>query len=142
MLDVSALIATLRAEGDDGAGVEVKRAAAGWPDLADTISAFANTPGGGVILLGLDEAAGFAVTGVYDARSCRKALATTCRTALDPPVMHRSGVVTLDDQEVVWAEIAEADASMKPVRVKATGKAYLRSHDGDFQLSQPEEQVA
>ena len=41
----------------------------------------------------------------------------------------------------MWAEIAEADASCKPVRVKATGKAYLRAHDGDFQLSGPEEQA-
>ena len=141
MLDVPGLIATLRAGGDDDASVEVKRASGGWPELAETISAFANTPGGGVILLGLDETAGFAAAGVYDARQCRKALADTCRTALEPAVLHTSGVVTIDGRDIVWAEIAEADASMKPVRVKATGKAYLRSHDGDFQLSSVEEQA-
>jgi ATP-dependent DNA helicase RecG len=141
VLDVPTLIATLRSEGDDGATLEAKRAASGWPDVSTTLSAFANAPGGGTILFGLDESAGFATTGVYDARACRKALATTSRNALDPPVMHRSGVATIDGEEVVWAEVAEADASLKPVRVKATGKAYLRAHDGDFQLSEPEEQA-
>ena len=141
MLDVPGLIATLRSEGDDDATLEAKRTGAGWSDVSATLSAFGNTPGGGAILFGLDEASGFSATGVYDARACRKALATTCRNALDPPVMHRSGISTIDGEEVVWAEIAEADASLKPVRVKATGKAYLRAHDGDFQLSEPEEQA-
>lgn len=141
MPDLGELIATLRATGDDSAGVEAKRAARGWPDIAETLSAFANTPGGGVLLFGLDESAGFAVTGVYDAPACRKALATTCRTALDPPILHRSGTDTVEGKPVVWAEIAESDASHKPVRVKTTGKAYLRAHDGDFTLSEAEEQA-
>jgi ATP-dependent DNA helicase RecG len=140
-VDVASLTATLRSEGDDDATVEAKRAATGWSDVSTTLSAFANTPGGGTILFGLDESAGFAAVGVYDARACRKALATTCRSALDPPVVHQSGVVAIDGQEVVWADITEADASLKPVRVKASGKAYLRAHDGDFQLSEPEEQA-
>ncbi|HZV74433.1 MAG TPA: ATP-binding protein [Conexibacter sp.] len=141
MREIADLITAMRAEGDDGATVEAKRASTGWPEMAETLSAFANTPGGGAILFGLDEAEGFATSGVYDAAACRKALATTCRSALDPPIVHRSGVETLDGAEIVWAEIAEADASLKPVRVKATGKAYLRAHDGDFQLSGPEEQA-
>ncbi|HEY8312179.1 MAG TPA: ATP-binding protein, partial [Gemmatimonadaceae bacterium] len=141
MPEIADLIAALRADGDDGAGVEAKRAATGWPDIAETLSAFANTPGGGVILFGLDEASGFAASGVYDAAACRKALATTCRTALDPPIVSVSGVETMEGAKIVWAEIPEADASLKPVRVKASGKAYLRSHDGDFQLSGPEEQA-
>lgn len=141
MLDVATLIATLRSEGDDDATLEAKRAATGWSDVSTTLSAFANTPGGGTILFGLDESAGFAAAGVYDARACRKALATSCRSALEPPVVHGSGVAVIDGEEVVWAEVAEADASLKPVRVKATGKAYLRAHDGDFQLSEPEEQA-
>lgn len=141
MPEIADLIAALRADGDDGAAIEAKRAATGWPDVAETLSAFANTPGGGVILFGLDEAAGFASSGVYDAAACRKALATTCRTALDPPIVPASGVETVEGGKVVWAEIPEADASVKPVRVKATGRAYLRSHDGDFRLSGPEEQA-
>lgn len=140
-MDIVDLIPTLRVEGDDGATVEAKRASTGWPDVAETLSAFANTPGGGVILFGLDEAAGFAASGVYDAVACRKALATTSRTAIDPPITHRSGVEEIDGEKVVWAEIAEVDPGLKPVRVKATGKAYLRAHDGDFQLSGPEEQA-
>lgn len=141
MPEIADLIAALRADGDDDAAVEAKRAATGWPDIAETLSAFANTPGGGVILFGVDEAAGFAASGVYDAAACRKALAATCRSALDPPIVPISGVETIDRAKIVWAEIPEADASLKPVRVRASGKAYLRSHDGDFQLSGPEEQA-
>jgi ATP-dependent DNA helicase RecG len=141
MSEIVALIAALRTDGDDGAAIEAKRAATGWPDVAETLSAFANTPGGGIILFGLDEAAGFAVSGVYDAAACRKALATTCRTAIDPPIVPVSDVETIEGAKVVWAEIPEAHTSLKPVRVKASGKAYLRSHDGDFQLSGPEEQA-
>jgi ATP-dependent DNA helicase RecG len=141
MGDVADLIATLRAEGDDDVATEAKRAANGWPDITTTLSAFANIPGGGTLIFGLDEATGFAATGVYDARACRKALASACRTAVEPPITHRSWTEQIDGVEVVCAEIDEADASVKPVRVKATKRAYLRSHDGDFQLSRAEEQA-
>ncbi len=38
------------------------------------------------------------------------------------------------------ARVHECDPSAKPCRVAATGKAYLRSYDGDFELSVIEEQ--
>lgn len=141
MPNIGDLIASLREAADDSASVEAKRASGGWPEIQETLSAFANTPGGGIILFGLDEATGFAATGVWDAAACQKSLASTCRTALDPPIQHRSGVEAFEGQQLVWAEITEADASRKPVRLKATGRAYLRSHDGDFALSDAEEQA-
>jgi hypothetical protein len=105
------------------------------------LSAFANTPGGGTILFGVDEASGFEISGVYDPAACQKALATTCRSALDPPIAQQSWIERIEGGQIVVAEIPEADASAKPVRVKATGKSYLRSHDGDFPLSAIEEQA-
>jgi ATP-dependent DNA helicase RecG len=121
---------------------EAKRASGGWPgDIVPTLSAFANTPGGGTILFGVDEASGFEISGVYDPAACQKALATTCRSALDPPISQQSWIERLEGGQIVVAEIPEADASAKPVRVKATGKSYLRSHDGDFPLSAIEEQA-
>ena len=140
--DLSQLLETLRAEGDDSEAVEAKRASGGWPeDIAKTLSAFSNTPGGGTILFGVDESSGFEAVGVYNSAACRKALATTCRNALDPPITHRCDAVRTDGRVVLIAEIPEADAGAKPVRVKTTGKAFLRSHDGDFQLSPVEEQA-
>lgn len=53
------LVAVLRADGDDSAAIEAKRASGGrLADIAQTLSAFANTPGGGTIVFGIDEASG------------------------------------------------------------------------------------
>ena len=59
------LIETVRSGEYEGAGLEVKRAQRGLPQrLFETLSAFANQVGGGVILLGLDECHGFRLAGV------------------------------------------------------------------------------
>lgn len=58
--DLSALVARLRTAGGDSTNVEIKSASGGLPDsLASTLSALANLPGGGMIILGLDESLGF-----------------------------------------------------------------------------------
>ena len=44
--------------------VEVKAAHVDTPKVYDSLSAFGNRPGGGVLLLGLDERQGFNVVGV------------------------------------------------------------------------------
>ena len=57
MADLQGLVGVLRSEGGDLPGVEVKSAAGGLPDsLLPTLCAFANRPGGGTVILGLDEA--------------------------------------------------------------------------------------
>lgn len=85
--ELTALVVDLRHKGSDTAEIEVKRATGGFPDsLLPTVSAFANTPGGGTIIFGLNESAGFAPVGVYDPAACRATLATKARRALDPPV--------------------------------------------------------
>ena len=62
---IAAAIELLRAAGTDTEGVEVKAAAGGFPGpaLLKSISAFANT-GTGLILLGVDEESGFEVVDV------------------------------------------------------------------------------
>jgi hypothetical protein len=60
--DIDAVVGDLRRAGTDNLLVEAKSAAGGMPkSIANTMSAFANTPGGGTIILGLDEQAGFTV---------------------------------------------------------------------------------
>lgn len=93
--DVQALIAALRAEGGDLPGVEVKAAAGGLPDsIVPTLCAFANRPGGGTMILGLDEAAGFMPVTLPDRRRLKMALASKARQALDPPVVPEIGEAT------------------------------------------------
>ncbi|MCL2091569.1 MAG: putative DNA binding domain-containing protein [Micrococcales bacterium] len=141
-MDVQEIVTVLRREGSDNARFEAKRAAGGFPGtVTETLSAFANTPGGGTVLFGVDEQAGFAVTGVYDTAACQKAVVSHARNALEPPVTVSVGVEQVDGRDVVVAVVPEADPASKPVRVKRSKLAYLRQYDGDYPLSHLEEQA-
>ena len=48
---------------------------------------------------------------------------------------------TVDGAPVIVPLVHECDPSAKQSRVAASGKAYLRGYDGDFQLSHLEEQA-
>ncbi len=140
--ELTSLVADLRAEGSDTSEVEVKRAASGFPDtILPTLSAFANLPGGGTIIFGVDESDGFAAVGVYDVVACQSTLAAKARRALDPPVTFESWGLRFEGADVLVAAIHEVAAHGKPCRVISSGKAYLRSYDGDYELSQVEEQA-
>lgn len=138
MYDIATLIAQLRATGGDTARVEVKAAAGGLPEsLTSTLSALANMPGGGLLILGIDEATGFTPVVLADPQALKQALANKAR-AYTPPVgilMHDADV---HGQPVIVAEIAECPVAMKPCVVTSSGKAYVRSYDGDFELSELE----
>ena len=55
-VDLPTVVADLRRAGGDVTSIEVKAAAGGLPEsLTSTLSALANLPGGGIIILGLDE---------------------------------------------------------------------------------------
>ncbi|WP_328708220.1 ATP-binding protein [Microbispora hainanensis] len=139
--DVSHLIDELRAAGGDSTAIEVKSAAGGLPEsLTPTLSALANLPGGGTIILGLDERFGFRPVPLPNVQSLKQGLAAKARS-FTPPVR-----LTLDDgiaygAPVVVARVHECDKSAKPCRVTATGASYLRGYDGDFRLSDIEEQA-
>lgn len=141
-IDIVPLVEQLRREGSDRADVEVKTAAGGLPrSLASTLSAFANTPGGGLVVLGLDEGAGFVATGLDRPSVLLEGLAAMARQALDPPITFEAEQVPFEGSTLVVARIDELPSSAKPCRVGASGKAYLRAHDGDYELSQPEVQA-
>lgn len=142
LAELTTIIADLRSEGSDIAEVEVKLAASGFPQtLAPTLSAFANTPGGGTLIFGLDETDDFSSVGVYDVAACKAALAGLGRNGIDPPTNPHSWNFEFEGQQIVVAQIDELSSSIKPCRVKGTGKAYLRSYDGDYELSLLEEQA-
>jgi len=136
------MVSLLRSEGSDSAAVEAKSARGGLPDnLANVVSAFANRPGGGTIILGLDENRGFATCPVFDLKAAQQGVAALARRAVEPPVQVNSEVVPFEDGQLVAIGVVEADPASKPVRVKASGRAYLRQYDGTFPLSPLEEQA-
>jgi len=116
--------------------IEVKSGHDGFPaSIAETLSAFANTPGGGDVVIGLDEAHGFAATGVYDVVACQQALAGVARDGIDPAIQITIGAVEFEGVMLVTAHVPEIDYRVKPVVVKRSQKAYLRQYDGDYPLS-------
>lgn len=138
MLDITDLVAALRAAGTDNASVEVKSAAGGFPtSLASTLSAFANKPGGGRVILGLDEATGFAAVRI-NVNSLKASLANL-GTTLQPPVRIDPQDAEVDGLPVVVVDIPECPVAQKPCTT-ASGQAYARSWDGDFELSELERQ--
>jgi len=141
-MDVTNLVKLLRTEGSDTEALEATRAAGGMPsDLAPLVSAFANRPGGGTIIFGLDEKNGFAAQGVFDAKVLKQGVADLARNALSPPVTLSCEMARYEGKDLVVVTVVEAPATHKPVMVKRTGQAYMRQYDGTFPLSEQEVQT-
>jgi len=139
---LSHVLDLLRFEGSDNQYYEIKTAAGGFPETAlATICAFANTPGGGVLILGVDESLGFEIVGVYDAKACQQLLANYAKNEFTMPVGISTALLNVNNKKVIWAEIAEADKSIKPVKTKKGKQAFIRRYDGDFQLSEQEQEM-
>jgi ATP-dependent DNA helicase RecG len=134
-------IEELRAFTTDHQHVEAKRARAEVPKrLWETISAFANTPGGGLIILGLDEENGFAATGVKDPKKVQGDLASMCAD-MQPRLNPRIETVRVEGETLVACTIAELPSSEKPCFYTPAGLkngAFVRVADGDRKLSEYE----
>jgi ATP-dependent DNA helicase RecG len=134
---LQATVATLRANGTDSQAVEAKSAAGGMPaTIASTLSAFGNSPGGGTVIFGLDERKNFSVVAI-DAPALSAAIASIARQALTPPVTVEMNEVEFEGSRLLVVRVVELPLSAKPCVVKRSGRAYLRSGDGDgdFELS-------
>lgn len=102
--------------------VEAKRARHEMPsDLLETVSAFSNTSDGGVILLGVDEDAGFTVSGVDDVERVSARVGQACRDELEPAVAPRLSSEEIDGLKVLVVEIPELRAGEKPCYIKSRG---------------------
>lgn len=140
-LAVEDVVDLLRAEGSDVSDIEAKAARHGYlQDLAPMLSAFGNMPGGGVVVLGLDERAGFEAVGVYDAADAKSRIAAQARQAVAPPLRVSFATGDVEGRTIVLARVRELPITDKPCEVTATGQAYLRSYDGDYPLSEFERQ--
>jgi ATP-dependent DNA helicase RecG len=142
--DVDVLVAELRKFGAEATAVEVKRAAGGLPRSArETLSAFSNTPGGGTLVLGLDEASGFTALGLEDPSKMMSDLASMCREDIVPPLTPEIGIAEVEGRLILVAEIAELAKGQKPCYVRSLGKergSYIRVGESDRRLTSEEVQ--
>lgn len=145
--ELAKVVSRLRAQRTDDAFVEVKACSRGLSaDVWETVSAFANTAGG-LLLLGLDENDGaFAPAQHFDINRVRDQFVTgmgdggqPCLVAQPPRYEMSRGEV--DGSSVLLVEIAELSAQQKPCYIVARGVqagSYKRIDDKDIRLSASE----
>lgn len=142
--ELADLITALRQVETDTYRVEAKRAELDLPkSLRWTLSALSNTPGGGVIILGIDEESGFEVVGVRDPKKVSQDLGSLF-TEMEAPIRGSIEVHRLESKAVIVAEIPEADIGQKPIYYRNAGMtagAFIRVADGDRRLTPYEVQV-
>ncbi len=114
--------------------MELKKASGGTPSrLYDTLSSFSNQIGGGIIIFGIDEDAGYEIVGVYNAQDLQKKVVEQSMQ-MEPVVRPLFTVAIVEDKLVVSAEISECDIYDKPVFYKGAGRirgSYIRVGDSD-----------
>ena len=136
--DVIEVIHQLHRYGSEGRGVEAKRATDQLPRrLWETLSAFANTADGGVILLGVDERDGFSVSGVSQPGRLQADLASMCADQMEPPLRPLIQLWEIDGKTLVTAEVPELPPHQKPCYYRGSGLhngTFVRVGDGDRKL--------
>lgn len=132
------IVENLRKVGGDHLDVEVKASETELPKkLWHTLSAFANTAGGGVLLLGLDEKTGFATVGVRDPKQIQQHLGDLC-SQMEPPLRAQIRPHQFEGKTVIVAEIPEVDRTQKPCYYSGSGHlngSFVRVGDGNRQLT-------
>ncbi|HXH13699.1 MAG TPA: ATP-binding protein [Alphaproteobacteria bacterium] len=140
--ELKQLIADVQNRQSELANVEVKAARSGTPRrLYESLSAFANRTGGGVLLFGLDESSDFSIVGVGDAQRLQEDITHLASSEMEPALRPSFLVDELDDETVVAVEIDEIPATQKPCFYKPAGLpkgAYLRVGNTNRQMTEYE----
>lgn len=143
--ELDALVARLRRQGSDDAAVEAKSCARGLSkSVWETVSAFANTSGG-TIVLGLSEQRGFAPVPGFDRARVLDQLITGLGdgdpggACVEPcPEYLLDDTLLVDGAPVVVAAVSELDIGAKPCRIARRdllSGCYKRVGDHDVRLS-------
>ncbi|CED91640.1 AlbA family DNA-binding domain-containing protein [Actinomyces succiniciruminis] len=136
--DLLEALARLELEGGDCLDLEAKTFSEYSRDaLGQTLSAFANLPSGGTILLGVNPVA---VVGIQDPREQIQALVSQARQGFSTEILVDVRSIELEGRTVVVANVQEVPTNAKPCRWKENGASYLRQYDGDYRMSFQEEQ--
>lgn len=144
---IPSLLATLieRLGGQEALELEFKSARGGLPaSIWPTVSAFANTQGGWILLGVEEEQHAIAVTGVANASALMKTLHDLLRNPqkISHPVCGANdiSIESLDAKHVVVMRVPAAPRRARPVYTNANpySGTYLRRHSGDYQCTKPE----
>ncbi len=142
--ELADLLTRLRGAGTDFAGVEAKAAHGGLPkDIWQTVSAFANS-GGGVLILGADERQQFNVVGVHQPKATLQRLAQLCHDEMRPSLSPLLAIHKVGPFQVLVAEIPAVPVEARPCFYAGKGiqkGSYLRVGDGNYQLNPYEVQL-
>lgn len=140
-IELQSLISKIQSAKAEFQTTEVKRALNASPDkLYDTLSSFSNQNDGGVIVFGLYEDEGFAVTGVSDVHLLQKKVMEQCNQ-MEPAVRAVFTVAEFEGKNVVAAEIPPVDIAERPCFYKAKGRikgSYIRVGDADIPMTEYE----
>ena len=132
------LVARMRAARTDTGRCEVKACAGGLTrDIGRTLAGFANGCGG-MLILGLDEKAGFTPAPGFNASAIQDALARVCCEELTPALHPMMDVVLFEGSPVLVVTVDELRPRDKPCFVTRQGRysgSYIRTGDGDRRLS-------
>jgi ATP-dependent DNA helicase RecG len=134
------LVRTIQQQKCESNYIEIKSANKGCPKVYDTFSSFSNQNGGGKIIFGIDEKAGYEICGVYDAADLQKKLMEQS-LQMEPAIRPLCTSATIDGKTVVSAEIQEVDNFQKPCFYKGAGRlkgSYIRVADGDRLMNEYE----
>ncbi len=118
--------------------VEVKAAASGVPRVRESLSAFANHSGGGILLFGLDERSNFAVVGVNNAQQIQEQIANQADNEMEPPLRPTCTIEDIDGMTVVSVEVPEVAMEQKPCYYRPAGLqggSYIRVGGTDRRMT-------
>lgn len=117
------LVEEVRRQRCESADVEVKAARGGTPlkRVRESLSAFANRPGGGVLLFGVDEEAGFKLVGVFDAQRLQEDVGNLAANEMEPALRPEFTVAETEGKWVVAVEIPEVPTIQKPCYYRPAG---------------------
>jgi ATP-dependent DNA helicase RecG len=136
LLELIAAVQRFQGELND---VEVKAAQQGTPQrLYESVSAFANRVGGGVILLGLDENLAFQVVGVRDAQRVMEETSHLASESMDPALRPEFTLAEIEGRVALSIEISEVASEQKPCFYKPAGLqsgSYIRVGNTNRQMS-------
>lgn len=144
--ELGRIVERLRRQGTDDGTVEVKACAHELgSSVWESISAFANTAGG-ILILGLDERAGFLPVESFELERVRDQLVSGMGDGGQPgrlanPPQYELSRMEFEGLQVLVLEIRELDLRQKPCYIRARGVqggSYKRIDDKDVRLSPSE----